>query len=101
MSSGNVGPISVYARDRLSQLGIPIDETHFPQSVQESDFKNADRVIALEEREHEPMVRALFPNCLEKTEFWDIADIEFRAPADALAELESCVRHLVATLEKQ
>ena len=44
------------------------------------------------------MMTKSFPDWIDRTEFWGVADIEFREPADALAELDREVRQLVERL---
>jgi len=34
------------------------------------------------------MIQQLFPDWIAGTEFWGVADIEFREPDDALGEIE-------------
>jgi len=97
-SPRNVGPISVHAVTGLERLGITCMESRLPTALSDDDLAAAGQVVAVQEDEHLPMMRQLFPEWIEHTEFWDVADIEFREPADALAELEQEVRKLFGRL---
>lgn len=100
-SSRNVGPISVHTITGLERLGITCQESRLPMSLSDDDLTTAGHIVAVQEDEHLPMMRQLFPEWIERTEFWDVADIEFREPADALAELEQDVRKLFSRLLNQ
>ena len=97
-SPRNVGPISVHAITGLERLGITCMESRLPMALSDDDLGNAGHIVAVQEDEHRPMMRQLFPEWIEHTEFWNVADIEFREPADALAELEQEVRQLFGRL---
>lgn len=100
-STRNAGPISFHAVDGLNRLEITGFEDRLPIQLSDSDLKAATHIVAVQEEEHLPMMQQLFPDWIAKTEFWGVADIEFREPADALAELEQEVRKLVERLNDQ
>jgi len=97
-SRRNVGAISFHAVDGLDRLGISGFEDRLPLELVEDDLESASHIVAVQEEEHLPMMQQLFPDWIAKTEFWGVADIEFREPVDALAELEQEVRKLVQRL---
>ena len=97
-SPRNVGPISHHAVDGLERLGITGFEDRLPAVLTGEHLETATHIIAVQEEEHLPMMQQLFPDLIARTEFWGVADIEFREPADALAELEQEVRKLVDRL---
>jgi hypothetical protein len=61
--------------------------------VTTDDLERADRVVALKEAEHLPLLRERFPAWAEKVEFWHVDD----AP-EVLALIEEEVMGLVARL---
>jgi protein-tyrosine phosphatase len=97
-SHRNVGPISFHAVDGLNRLEITGFEERLPIQLSDSDLRTATHIVAVQKEEHLPMMQQLFPDWIARTEFWGVADIEFREPADALAELEQEVRKLVERL---
>jgi protein-tyrosine phosphatase len=93
--AGNIGPISRYAIEYLHALGISINDTpRFPRPAVESDFVEADLVIAMKESEHRPMMAEQFPARAEGIEYWHIDDIDCAEPEDALLALEDRLRSL-------
>jgi protein-tyrosine-phosphatase len=97
--SRNVGPISKHAVQALSVCGIPcVGAERNPQQVMEEDLRQADRVICLKEAEHRPMVRLLFPDWIDRVEFWHIHDLDIAPAEAALPDIERQVRSLVDLL---
>ena len=95
----NIGPLSPYARLGLLSRGIPLPHPlPFPQQLQREDLASADRIIALKEAEHRPLLAERFPACGVDIEFWHIHDLD-QAPAKiALSEIESEVQKLLLQL---
>lgn len=91
----NVGPIAVTAVAALEARGVrSVDAvSRFPAQVTLEDLEGADRIVALKQAEHLPLLRARFPTWAEKVEFWQVDD----AP-DALDLIEQEVMKLVARL---
>ena len=100
-SHRNVGSISFHAVDGLKRLQITDFEDRLPVQLSDNDLTTATHIVAVQEAEHLPMMQQLFPDWVTRTEFWGVADIEFREPADALAELEQEVRKLVERLNDE
>ena len=61
----------------------------------EEDLTRADRVIALKEAEHRPLLAAHFPGWEERVEYWHVHDLDGATPTQALGEIEVLVKHLV------
>ena len=99
-STRNVGAISFHAVDGLDRLEVTGFEDRLPIKLFDSNLKAATHIVAVQEEEHRPMMQQLFPDWIARTEFWGVADIEFREPSDALAELEQEVRKLVERLNE-
>ena len=83
----NTGPISRYARKRLNALEIPVDEERFPRGITEYDLRSFNQVIALDEDEHRPMMDELWPEWADHITYWQIPDIQFMEPEEALDRL--------------
>jgi predicted translation initiation factor SUI1 len=91
----NVGPMAVLAVKALGTMGVRDTDafTRLPVQVTSSDFERADRIVALKQVEHLPLLQERFPAWAEKVEFWHIDD----AP-EVLALIEQEVMNLVARL---
>ena len=91
----NVGPMAVEAITALEALGVPAQEavTRLPAQVTTDDLQGADRVVALKQAEHLPLLQERFPPWAEKVEFWHVDD----AP-EVLGLIEQEVMGLVARL---
>jgi protein-tyrosine phosphatase len=95
----NSGQMSEYTVARLTNSGIPLDEyLRFPLDLNVADLKQADRIVAVKETEHRPLMKKRFPDWIEKVEFWEVHDIDFSDPADALPHLEREVLDLLQRL---
>jgi protein-tyrosine phosphatase len=96
----NVGPISPYARQHLAQRGIALREPlPLPQGVTETDFATADRVIAIDESEHRPLMTERWPHWAETIDYWLIHDIDRTDSAIALAQLAQHIEQLLTELK--
>ena len=94
----NLGPISQHTIAHLKSRGIASDTcTRPPVSLTESDLVNADRVIAVKEREHRPLMERKFPAWQDRVEYWHVDDIDCATPDVAIPHLE---REVVALLER-
>ena len=93
--ANNVGPMAASAIKALEALGVCTGEecARAPAQVTTDDLVAADRVIALKQDEHLPLLRERFPAWAEKVEFWHVDD----APG-VLGLIEREVMGLVARL---
>jgi protein-tyrosine-phosphatase len=95
--AGNVGPMAASAVTALRCLEVCIgdDCTRPPAPVTAEDLRRADRVVALSELEHLPLLRERFPVWAGpgRVEFWQVPDVPGVLP---LVEQE--VRALVTRL---
>jgi predicted translation initiation factor SUI1 len=91
----NIGPMAVEAITALQTLGIRADDAvaRFPAPVLVDDLEVADRVVALKQAEHLPLLQERFPAWVEKVEFWHVDD----AP-EVLGLIEREVMGLVARI---
>jgi protein-tyrosine phosphatase len=72
----NIGPMAVSAVKALDSMGVHAANAvaRFPAQVTEEDLETADRVIALKQAEHLPLLQERFPAWAEKVEFWQVDD---------------------------
>jgi protein-tyrosine phosphatase len=99
LDTRNAGPISRYTVSQLSARGISCaNYLRFPLQVTEADFTAADRIIAVKEAEHRPIVEARFAAWRHLVEYWRIDDIDCAAAEEALADLERDVCGLLERL---
>jgi protein-tyrosine phosphatase len=72
----NVGRMVVSAIMALEALGIHTGDavTRMPAQVTAHDLETADRIIALKEAEHLPLLQERYPPWAEKVEFWQVED---------------------------
>jgi protein-tyrosine-phosphatase len=91
----NVGPMAVAAIAALEALGVRAADAvaRLPGQVTADDLERADRVVALKQDEHRPLLQERFPGWAEKVEYWQVDD----AP-EALALIEQEVVGLVARI---
>lgn len=91
----NVGPLAVEALTVLKSLQI--DDVaaceRLPQSVSVAELDCAERVVALHQSEHRPLVEERFPTWSTRIEYWHIEDAPGAAPL-----IEREVMSLVARL---
>ena len=91
-----VWPISKYAIEALAARGISCPSTtRNAMHCLEEDLKIADRVIALKEAEHRPLLAKHFPGWEERVEYWHVHDLDGATPDQALGEIEVLVKQLV------
>lgn len=94
----NYGPISRHTLARLAEQGIESEACErFPIQVCEDDLAAADRVIAVKEAEHRPLVEARFPKWRDRIEYWHVHDLDFATPDTAMPHLE---REVIALVER-
>lgn len=97
--SRNRGPLSKHTTAALAARRIRYREAkRAPQKVSMAEVLEADRVIALYEREHRPMVEARFVGAARLVEYWQVPDIYDVEPAVALAQIDREVDALIAEL---
>lgn len=95
----NYGPISRYTIDRLKEQGIPHDpDPRFPLAVSEVDLAAADRIVAVKEAEHRPLVARKFPAWTDRIEYWNVHDLDCSTPDDAFPHLEQALYQLIDRL---
>ena len=93
------GDLSGHTAAALAERGVHLRHTG-PVRVQisDQDLLSADLVVALDDKEHRPMLREMFPDWEKKITFWGVQDMPHIWPQEALPAIEARVRDLIATL---
>jgi protein-tyrosine phosphatase len=91
----NVGSMAVAAIAALKKMGIvaEYDCARPPMKASVADLEQADRIVALKQAEHQPLLQDRFPAWVEKTEYWHVDD-----EPEALALIEREIMGLVARI---
>lgn len=91
----HIGPIAKSIVDELKARGIQAEDaiTRLPLAVTMDELEGADRLVALRETEHRPILQQRFPAWADKMEYWNIHDAD-----DVLSLIESEVMGLIARL---
>ena len=98
----NIGAISSYAVQGLAARGLAVpDRERFPRQATAADFAAADKIIALDESEHRPLMAERFPHWAEAVEYWLVHDAGKTPPESALEQIEQHVQQLVERLRKR
>lgn len=93
------GDLSPFTRAALESRGIPVAHTaNMRISLHESDLRNARVRVALDAREHGPMLAQRFAAWADRIEYWDVGDIGFAEPDQALETIEANVLELLDRL---
>lgn len=95
----NIGPISAHTMNALQELGIrPQGAARFPASIVRRDFEQATRIIALNKREHYPMLMDTFPDLADLIEYWDVEDLDVWEPERTVEVIKQRVNELIESL---
>ncbi|MGA2245494.1 MAG: low molecular weight phosphatase family protein [Verrucomicrobiota bacterium] len=101
LTGGNVGPMANVACESLVMKGIRCTSMQrFPMPVSPADFQTADLIVALDEKEHRPMMRERFPVWENQIVYWLIHDLDLWAAETALPAIESHVNQLANELRE-
>lgn len=95
---GAPGLLSVHAETRLRALNLPIDRARAPRPATAAILAAADRVIAIHEEEHRPLVESRHGAFTGKVEYWHVPDLDGATPDTALDAIARHVEALVAEL---
>lgn len=94
----NQGPISRHTLAALAARHIVLpDVPRAPRDVTLRELEQCDRVIALCEREHRPLVEARGP-LTRAVEYWHVEDLPRTEPVQGLAAIERAVEALLEEL---
>ncbi len=95
----NIGPLSPLALKALEERGLVARGAHqLPQQCTLADLKAADRIVALKEAEHRPLMLERFPGWERHAEYWQVDDVDVAPPAAALGSIEREVESIIIQL---
>jgi protein-tyrosine phosphatase len=98
-SLNNPGPISVHTLDALKTRNIEgRDVDRYPRPIEKADFNRYDRIIALSEDEHRPMLEARFLAHYGKVGYFEVGDLPLEEPKLAMQKIASHIDDLVEKL---
>ena len=96
----NPGPISMHAKQALLVRNITgKNMIRYPLAVQENDFYVYDKIIALSEKEHRPMLEARFNEHMHNINFFEVGDLPVEHPGDAMNKLGLLIEKLILQLQ--
>ena len=96
----NIGFMSPFALEGLRIRGVAVANVdRFPLPCTVDALKSADRIVALHDGEHRPLMQERFPDWEHRIDFWDVEDVEFMQPGLALAKLDKQLGDLLRTLD--
>jgi protein-tyrosine phosphatase len=94
--------MSPFALEGLRVRGATVTNLNrLPLPCTVDDLKSADRVIALHDEEHRPLMQEHFPDWEHRIDYWDIEDVEFMQPGLALARLDKQLDDLLRALSAE
>ena len=93
------GDLSSYTQRALEDRGIARECTGPTRvALTEADLVRAERVIALKEDEHRPLMERHFPLWADRIEYWHVHDLDQSEAEDALPQIERQVEALIEEL---
>ncbi len=95
------GPISPFTLHALQVRGIsPFFTAPDRQALRRIDLEQADLVIALKREEHLPLMTEQFPDWADRITYWEVHDLDFATPEEALPQIEQKIFALIDSLAK-
>ena len=70
----------------------------FPLQVNEDDFVVYDKIIALSEDEHRPMIESRFNHCNKNVTYFEVGDLPLEEPKSALSKLDKLIDELIDSI---
>lgn len=95
-SLNNPGPISVHTLEALHQKGVEGKGVNrYPRPMEKADFTKSERIIAMSEAEHRPMMQERFLAHCDKVEYFEVGDLPLEEPTAALQKITMEIDQLV------
>lgn len=95
-SLNNPGPISIHALEALKQRGVIGKAVNrYPRPIEKADFTRNDRIIAMSEIEHRPMLEARYLAHCQKVEYFEVGDLPLEKPKEAMNKIAGLIEELV------
>jgi len=97
----NEGPISIHTVEACALYKIPLTQPYrFPEQIAEDHLREAFTIILLNEEEHMPYLISKFPDHINsKITSWNILDVDYEKPENAIKQLSIKVETLIETLK--
>jgi protein-tyrosine phosphatase len=96
------GPMSPYTVAALEGRGVKIHgRDRLPQRATLDDLQEAGLVIALQEKEHRPLIETHYPSFTGTILYWHIGDVVDTPAEVALGEIDTAVDKLVASMSNE
>lgn len=96
--SNNPGPIAKPTLAALAHSGITPPQAaveRYPAQVSEAELAAAQRVVAVKEAEHRPLLTERFPGWEDRVLYWHVHDLDKATAEEALGALDGLVAGLV------
>lgn len=99
-SLNNPGPISIHTIQALDKKGIQGRKLErFPRPVLKQDFVAYDRIVAMSEVEHRPMIESRFFGQADSINYFEVGDLPVETPALAILKITNLVDKLVKQIQ--
>ena len=72
----------------------------YPRPMEKSDFAKYDRIIAMSEIEHKPMIKSRYLAHSERVEYFEVGDLPLEEPKSALEKIALNVDQLIEEIKK-
>jgi len=96
----NVGPLSADARRALDNRRVQLPEPlAMPRALTVTDLASADLSVALDDPEHRPMMREIFPDWADRIQYWNIRDVSPSQDYDPMGEIDRLVATMLDQIE--
>lgn len=97
---GDDGFLSSVVVKALRERDIPAAFTSPScRQITEADFREADKLIAIDKFEHRPLLDRYYHEWVDKVTYWDVSDVEELSPMDAIPRIERNVQALISDIE--
>ena len=98
-SLNNPGPVSKHTIEALQEREITgINLRRFPLQLIEDDFVVYNKIIALSEEEHRPMLESLFTHYNKNVTYFEVGDLPLEEPKSALNKLAKLIDELIDSI---
>ena len=98
-SLNNPGSISVHTIEALRERGVKGSGLQrYPRPMEKADFARYDRIIAMSELEHRPMLEARYLAHCQMVEYFEVGDLPLEEPKDAMNKVAHHMEHMIKQL---
>lgn len=101
-SLNNPGPVSKHTIEALHEREITGKNLgRFPLQVNEDDFVVYDKIIALSEDEHRPMLEIRFMHYNKNVTYFEVGDLPLEEPKSALNKLANLIDEMIDSIRNK